>query len=120
MKINKILVHHSDRNMLPVDDDPTHMPRIRNPDLLHSDHTLPPEPGMSQHGRSSLRSPRPCWLIYVIMITDKYSTTYKESSSYTSLTASEGLKINRKFATPRRSPAGGGAGTKSPAQLGRP
>ena len=29
-------------------------------------------------------------------------------------------EANRKFATPRRSPAGGGAGTKGPAQLGRP
>src|SRR5258708_34177633 len=45
MKINKVLVHHSDRDMLPVDDDPTQTPRIRNPDFLHSDHILPPEPG---------------------------------------------------------------------------
>ena len=50
MKINKVLVHHSDRNMLPVDDDPTQTPRIRNPDFLHSDHVLPPEPGTSHMG----------------------------------------------------------------------
>jgi ParB family chromosome partitioning protein len=43
------------------------------------------------------------------MTTDKDSTTFKISLSWTSLTASEGLKISRKPPTPRRSPNGGSA-----------
>src|ERR1035438_3581113 len=88
MEIHKILVHYSDRDMLSVDDDPTQTPRIRNPDLLHSDHALPPEPGLSTSYTT----------------TDKDSTTFKKPSSCTSLTASVGLKINRKPHPRRRSP----------------
>jgi UDP:flavonoid glycosyltransferase YjiC (YdhE family) len=66
MKVEKILIQHSDRKMLPVDDDPTQMSRVRNPDPLYFHHALPPEPGTSRHGRSSLRSQRPCRLIYFI------------------------------------------------------
>src|ERR1700694_5356146 len=53
------------------------------------------------------------------MTTDKDSTTGKNPSSWTSLTASEGLKINRKPATPRRSPAGGSGGESRRTTPGR-
>ena len=78
--------------------------------LLHSHHVLPPQRGTSRHGRSSLRSPRPCRRTTSKTTTDNDFTTCWIPSSWTSLTASEGLKISRELPARRCSPLRRGGG----------